>query len=174
MLKNGFIVDGIRWVIGQHPPKAVPLCPKDYIELNPIDEFFPGNKLKCEECGIIYTIPRDFDKEEKYILNKIKSKTYKQMNFISFDDESIPIAEDKKLSSDGRFFVISRIMESKVGLRLVVYAGEKGKKEKTQIFIEPEIKRLSFDQKDLHPTDIFTKLEATFSDGTKAGLKKKK
>lgn len=159
MLKNGFLVDGIRWVIGQHPPKAIPLCPKDFIELNPIPEFFPEKELRCEECGITYITPRNFDKEGKYILNKINSN---------------PIAEDKKSSSDGKFFVTSRIMKSRVGLRLVVYAGEKGKKEKTQIFVEPEIRRLSFDQKDLHPTDVFTELEATFSDGTKASLKKKR
>ncbi len=51
---------------------------------------------------------------------------------------------------------------------------KKGEKKKTQIFVEPDIKRLAFDQKDLHPTDVFTKLEATFSDGTKASQKKKK
>jgi hypothetical protein len=38
----------------------------------------------------------------------------------------------------------------------------------TQIFVEPEIRRLAFDQKDLHPNDVFTKVEATFIDGTTA------
>lgn len=173
MLKNGYLIDGIRWIIGQRPPRAIPLCPKDFIKLTPIPKFFPEKELKCEECGKIYTIPRYFDDEEQYVLNKINSKIYKTMSFINLDDEYIPIAEDKKSSSDGKFFVTSRIMKSKLGLRLVVYAGEKGKKEKTQIFVEPEIKRLAFDQKDLHPTDVFAKLEATFSDGTKASYRTK-
>jgi len=94
------------------------------------------------------------------------------MHFINIDNEATPIAESKVSSKDNRFFVVSRLMESKTGLRLVVYAGEKGKKEKTQIFVEPEIKRLSFDQKDQHPTDVFTKLEAIFSDGTKVSQEK--
>lgn len=67
------------------------------------------------------------------------------------------------------------VLDHEFGVR--VPAGQpnvkkKGVKEKTQIFVEPKIKRLAFDQKDLHPTDIFTKLEATFSDGTKASQTK--
>jgi hypothetical protein len=59
-----------------------------------------------------------------------------------------------------------------VGQRLVVYAGEKGRKEKTQVFVEPDIKRLAFDQNDIHPSEVFVKLEATFRDGTQISMKK--
>jgi len=118
-------------------------------------------------------LPRNIENERQYILDKIDAKFFKSIKFINLDDEAIPIAEDKAKSTDRKYFVTSRLMESKTGLRLVVYAGERGKKEKTEIFIEPEIKRLAFDQADLHPTDVFTKLEATFNDGTKATQKKK-
>jgi hypothetical protein len=175
MLKEGFVIDGIKWIIGQHPPKAIPLCPKDLMELEPPTRYeFVETKLKCEKCGKTYSLPRSVEGEREYVLKDINSRTYKTMRFINLDDEAIPIAEDKTSSKNNKFFVVSRLMESKTGLRLVVYAGEKGKEEKTQIFVEPEIKRLSFDQKDLHPTDVFTKLEATFSDGTKASQEKKK
>jgi hypothetical protein len=174
MLSEGITIDGIKWVIGEHPPKAVPLCPKDFIKLDPYPDEFFAKKLKCEECQKIYPLPREYNDEQQYVLNKISSRIYKKMRFINLDDEAIPIAEDKTVSKDKKYFVTSRLMKSKTGLRLVVYAGEKGKKEKTQIFVEPEIKRLAFDQKNLHPTDVFTKLEATFSDGTKASLEKKK
>ena len=174
MLKNGFLYDGVRWIIGEHPPKAIPLCPQDFIELNNEEFVLKHNELKCEECGKIYVLSRDIWKEKKLILDKINSKIFKKMSFINFDDEAIPVAESKATSKDKKYFVNTRIVESKVGTRSVIYAGERGKNEKTQIFIEPEIRRLAFDQKDLHPTDIFAKLEATFANGTKAVLKKKK
>lgn len=173
MLKQGFIIDGIKWIIGERPPKAIPLCPKDFIKLNPYppDSLFP-RKLKCEECQKIYPLPRGYEEEQEYVLDKINSKKYKGMRFINLDDEALPIAKEKISSKDSKYFVTSLLTESKTGLRLVVYAGKKGKKKKTQIFVEPGIKRLAFDQKDLHPTEIFTKLEATFEDKTKSTLKK--
>ena len=93
------------------------------------------------------------------------------MKFINLDDEAIPIAESKVSSKDNKYFVTAILTESKVGQRLVIYAGEKGKNEKTQIFIEPEIKRLAFDQNDTHPSDVFVVVEGTFKDGTKMSIK---
>jgi len=78
------------------------------------------------------------------------------------------------LQKNNKCFVTVVLMEFKIGKRLIVYAGEKGKKQKTQIFVDTEIKRVAFDQKDLHPSDIFSKLEATFSDNTRNIFEKNK
>jgi hypothetical protein len=96
------------------------------------------------------------------------------MKFINLDDEAIPLAEYKINSKTEKYFITALLTDSKVGHRLVVYAGEKGKKEKTQIFVEPEIKRLAFDQNNLHPKEIFVALEAIFDDGSSASIYKKK
>lgn len=175
MKQDGIVIDGLKWVIGEHPLKAIPLCPKDFIELNsyPSDFELSDENLKCEDCGKIYPLKRTVAVEKKYVLNKINSKSYKAKRFINLDDEAIPIAEDK-ISKNSEFFITSVLTKSKVGLRLVVFAGEKGSNKKTEIFVEPAIKRLAFDQKDLHPTDIFTRLEATFEDNSKASITKKK
>ena len=95
------------------------------------------------------------------------------MKVLNLDDEAVPIAESKASSKDGKFFVTAVMVDSKVGQRVVVYAGEKGRKEKTQIFIEPNIKRLAFDQNDLHPADVFLALDGTFEDGTSFSIKNK-
>jgi len=176
MLDNGFIINGVKWVIGQHPVKAIPLYPKDHIELDsyPSGHEWQESKLKCEKCGKVYTLPRNVDDQKRYVIRDINSRTYKTKRFINLDDEALPLAEEKISSKDNKYFVTSLLTKSKAGLRLVVYAGEKGKKEKAQIFVEPDIKRLAFDQKDLHPTDVFTKLEATFSGGVKATQEKKR
>jgi hypothetical protein len=40
--------------------------------------------------------------------------------------------------------------------------------------VEPELKRMSFDQNDSHPNEVFTKVEATFKDGVSTTIKKGK
>ena len=173
MKKEGIIIDKIKWIIGEHPPKAIPICPKDHVKLSTLsDDTWDKNPcdLVCEECSTLYKLPRRLKREQQYVLDKIDSKTFKSMRFINLDDEAIPIAEDKTYTEDNKYFVKALLTKSKTGIRLVVYAGKKGCEKKVQIFIEPEIKRLSFDQNDMHPTDIFSILEATFADGVKSKL----
>jgi len=167
------ILDGLKWRIpARLSGVAYPLCPKDLLRLdNDILADF-SSTLVCPDCGRSFPLPRQLDMEKKYVVNKVNAKFLKNVKFINLDDESLPIAEDKIKSENSKYFVTSRLMKSKTGLRLVVYAGEKGNDKKTQIFVEPDIKRLAFDQKDLHPTDVFAKLEATFADGTKHEIKK--
>jgi hypothetical protein len=129
--------------------------------------------LHCDECKKTYPIPRNFEDEQTYVYRKLQSRHLKDIKVLNLDDEAIPIAEDKASTKDEKFFVKAIITESKVGKRLVIYAGERKKKEKTQIFVEPEIKRLAFDQKDMHPSDVFLMVEATFEDGTTSTIKKK-
>lgn len=169
-------IDKILWTIegvGRYRTIQA-LCPIHKLRLHLDDNPFIFRSLICEDCGKSYEIPRDLGQEERYIFDRIDAKSFKALPVLNLDDEAIPLAEAKTSSKDGKFFVTANLNESKTGVRLVVYAGEKGKSNKTQIFVEPEIKRLSFDQKDLHPTDVFTKLEATFPDGTKAKMEKDK
>ena len=88
MLDNGFIIDGVKWVIGQHPVKAIPLCPKDHIELDPYPNGheWQESKLKCEKCGKVYTLPRNVDDQKRYVIRDIDSRTYKTKRFINLDD----------------------------------------------------------------------------------------
>lgn len=176
-------LDKIKWWITTSPNgtrSSQPICPDHGLRLRPIKDYFSNQynywndsrSLKCEECEKIHGIPRSYQDEQQYILDKLDAKVFKGFKYINLDDEALPIAEDKVGSKDNKYFVTSRLMQSKTGLRLVVYAGEKGSEKKTQIFVEPEIKRLSFDQKDLHPTEVFAELEATFIDGTRQKMKK--
>ena len=174
--ENLILFDGVKWYI---PTAAIrdmeALCPKHLLRLSTgrLNEYI-ARSLACEECDEEYIFPkrRSLHEEKEYILNKIDSKVFKKMKFINLDDEAIPMAEIKISSEDNNYFVTGLLTRSKVGLRLVLYAGEKGSNRKTQIFVEPEIKRLAFDQKDLHPTDIFTKVEAVFEDNTKQSIDK--
>ena len=175
---DGFKVDGVLWVDRRNvasptgPWHLQPLCPLHHL---PLILIYNGgtSKFECTEDEESFNLPREINEEVSHIQNKVASKDLRKFKFLNLDDEAIPIAEDKAKSEDEKFFVVARIMKSKVGQRLVVYAGERGKAEKTQIFVEPEIKRLAFDQKDLHPADVFAKVEAEFDNGTKASIEKK-
>ena len=176
------IVDKIKWWVSNNGTarNSQPICLKHNLRLRPtIDRHSTyynytttSQTLICEECDQPHLIPRSYQRELQYIIDKIDAKVFKDTKFINLDDEALPIAEDK-ISNNSEYFVTSLLTKSKVGLRLIVYAGRKGDNQKTQIFIEPEIKRLAFDQSNLHPTDVFTKLEATFLDGTKSRQSKK-
>jgi hypothetical protein len=167
-------IDGILWIVSSEVT-IQPLCPKHHLRMYPVvTEYnhyeYNSQELRCAECKDIYNIPRRFSEEKDYVLDKIDSKEFKGLKFINIDNEAIPLASDSQENRD--YFVKSLLTKSKVGLRLVIYAGRKGAKNKTQIFIEPEIMRLAFDQNDLHPTDIFTKLVAQFVDGTSSNIQK--
>ena len=158
--------------------RVQPLCPIHALRLYPSKYSYmhfdsQAILLKCEDCPKLHNIPRSYEQEERYVLDRIDAKIFKGMKVLNLDDEAIPVAKDDTVPKNSKYFITSQLMQSKTGLRLVVYAGERGKKEKAQIFIEPNIKRLAFDQKDLHPSEIFTSLEATFADGTKTSIKKK-
>lgn len=175
-------IDGVMWWIYTYNNRRIPqpICPFHHLRMSPIkyygmDKYATAedsNLIKCEDCEKSHKLPRTFKEEKVYVINKIDAKVFKGMKVLNLDDEYIPLSEEKLSSDDKKFFVTGRLTKSKVGLRLVIYAGKKGTPEKTQIFVEPELKRLAFDQKDLHPTDVFTKVEATFKDNSKSSFEK--
>jgi hypothetical protein len=181
-------IDKIKWwvTVDTHGGRIlIPLCPQHNLRLTAIAPLVMGNhgyingnysdatRLKCAEGeSHKIEIPRKFSEEKQYVIDKIDAKIFKNVKTLNLDDEAVPIAKEKVYSKDEKFFVTAQLMESKRGIQVVVYAGEKGSKEKTQILISPDEKRLAFDQTDLHPSEVFTKVEVTFLDGTKSIIKK--
>jgi hypothetical protein len=164
----------------------VPLCPDHDLRLTPITPQVYNSRLrrnvdgysenaislKCAEGPHNVSIPRVFSEEKQYVIDRVDAKVFKGMKVLNLDDEATPIAKDKITSEDDKYFVTTQLMESKRGLQAVIYAGEKGSPVKTQIFINPKEKRLTFDHKDLHPSEVFLKIEATFDDGSKQSIEK--
>ncbi len=182
-------IDNIKWWItategGGRVP--IPLCPTHDLRLTavPPQIYSSGHyrdglaadsiQLKCAEGPHKLDIPRKFSAEKQYVIDRIDAKVFKGAKTLNLDDEAVPIAKDKAYSKDQKFFVKAQLMESKRGLQVAIYAGENGSHKKTQILISPDEKRLAFDQSDLHPSDVFTKIEVTFLDGTKSSIEKSK
>lgn len=168
---DGLRLDGVLWLFEQG--RWNPLCPKHHIRL---DLKYNGSicRMGCaEDHDEVYQFPREYNAQLRYVKNKVDSFNFKKLKYINIDGEYTPIASDEAKSKDGNFFVRAILTDSKVGLRMVVYAGQKGK-EKTQIFVEPDIKRLAFDQTNTHPSEVFIELTGTFEDGTTSTIKKVK
>jgi hypothetical protein len=175
-------IDGIKWWINNRIP--IPLCPEHNLRMNTIpatllqyNQYIKSHtnarKLQCAEGPHTFDIPRIWEEEKEYVINRIDAKTFKNMEIIDLDGELTPIAKEKIKDKDSKYFVTTQLMESKRGVQVVVYAGKSGETNKTQIFVEPEIKRLAFDQKNLNPNDVFVELKATFADGSNHTMAKR-
>lgn len=94
------------------------------------------------------------------------------MEVINIDDEAVPITKKRVKPENSKYWLSAQIVKTKTGPQVVVYAGDKDKKSKTQIFIDPSRRRVGFDHNDHHPTEVFTKIEVTFEDGSKSSIEK--
>lgn len=179
-------IDSIKWWITQSTTGIrlpIPLCPQHNLKLTPIpgQYLYAGryvNKLpstaivmQCAEGPHSHKIPREYDDEKKYVLDKIDALTFAGMSVLNLDDEAIPVAKENLKES--QYWVKSKVTKSKSGDRLIIWAGSRSKGNKTQLFIEPELKRLSFDQNDDHPLEVFAKVEAVFANGATTSIETK-
>ncbi len=128
-------LDGVKWWIGKSGGRRipVPLCPRHTLQLTPTGGAYSdlSQSLECAECDHPYKIPRIYEEEKKYVLDKMNSRLFKQMKTINLDDEAVPLAKGRiEPSSDSPYWIEAKLVESRTGLRLVVYAGEKGRKDK--------------------------------------------
>jgi len=182
-------VDKIKWWLtkatdGTRLP--VPLCPQHNLRLSRVrpkeyDSRYrrsvaisdgDAKKLKCEEGPHFFDLPRTFAEEKSYVINRWDSRVFAKMPVLNLDDEAVPVAKEELRNSD--YWVRAKVTESKAGTRLVIWAGNKAKKNKTQLFVEPELKKLGFDQYDDHPNEVFSKVEATFAGGSIATIEQEK
>jgi len=185
-------LDGIKWFdtvdnVGQR--NLTPICPQHNLRLSPVilyektyragfvqdtpQSFDKSKQLRCDEGeGHFLDLPRQYGREKNYIADKIAATSFAKMPVINLDDEVIPVAQEELKNTD--YWVRAKVTESKSGTRLIVWAGSKSKKNKVQLFVEPELKRMSFDQNDDHPLEVFAKVEAIFADEVKTIIKHEK
>jgi hypothetical protein len=163
-------IDGIKWWEPEAPTNkrvVVPICPQHNLRLTVVSALSPA--LVCPENDHTFTLPRPYIRESNYVLNRIDSQAFARMPVLNLDDEAIPVAKEELQDTD--YWVKAKVTKSKSGVRLIVWAGDKSKKNKAQLFVEPSLKRMTFDQNDVHPLEVFTRVEATFVDGAKTIIK---
>jgi hypothetical protein len=162
-------IDGIKWweTKGANGSRIViPVCPQHHMRLTVLSTLGPA--VSCPEGDHVFTLPRAYIRETHYVVNKIDSQAFAKMPVLNLDDEAIPVAKEEL--KDSKYWVLAKVTESKSGTRLIIWAGDKSRKNKAQLFIEPGLKRMSFDQNDDHPLEVFTKVEAVFAEGAKTKM----
>jgi hypothetical protein len=100
----------------------------------------------------------------------LESASLKDAEIVDVDGYQVPIAKATPPAKDKEYWAEVRINDTKRGKQLVVYAGKRGSSDKTQIFIDPENDKISFDQNNIHPNDVFTKVIAEFDSGKKTTM----
>ncbi|HYF96771.1 MAG TPA: hypothetical protein VD947_01895 [Patescibacteria group bacterium] len=154
------------------------LCPKDKTPMREVKDPFrivldQYSEVMCPDCGFEYKFDLPFNTAKQDVARLLDAKKYQKMEIIDIDGIGTPVLKKKVSTKDDTFFASIQINESKRGPQLVIYAGRKGLKTKSQLFITPETKKMSFDHKDVKPTDIFTKVTAEFDDGSVNEIKRK-
>jgi hypothetical protein len=181
------IIDGIKWYV--YPTKsgiryAQPLCLQHNMRLQPIKDYKiydrgkyrdnwndEAKTLSCTEDNHTIKLPRKYEDQRQHVINKVDSLNFSKMEVINLDDAAVPVAKEDLKDTD--HWVRSKVTKSKSGDRLIIWAGNCSEKNKTQLFVEPSIKKLGFDQNDDHPTKVFAKVEVTFANGVKSSISKK-
>ena len=91
----------------------------------------------------------------------LESQKYKDAEIINIDGELVRI--QRLQESDNDYWIDAKLSKNKKGeVQLMVLAGSKKSKDKTQLFLDPKNERLAFDQNNEHPTNIFAKVVGTF------------
>lgn len=143
------------------------------IEYDGFGSPMPTMNLECLEGPHAIVLDRTPGEIREYIRRKIESKKYQEAKYFDIDGYLVPASKEAKVKTEsGDYFVTTQVMNSeKKGEQIVIYAGKKGAKYKSQIFIDPKHGKITFDQNDINPKDVFVKIEATFRDGSKASIK---
>lgn len=144
---------------------GTPTSQNSMSEIRSITKFVcPIDNKSYEQEGDFYTLRRR-------VLTIIYSESYKEADIIDLDNMYTPILRVSPKPKDDRYSLQVEIDETSTGKKLVIYAADRKDKGKTQIFIDPHTKKMSFDGKDLHPDMIFSKVVAYFKDGSNSTIK---
>ena len=126
------------------------------------DSYSQGEyKYDCVRCSKQVVLDKPIEARAEDFMDVILSNKYRNAEVINIDGELIKIQREEV--KDDNYWIDAKISKNIKGeLQLMVLAGSKKDKDKTQLFLDPTHERLAFDQNNDHPTEIFTKVEAIF------------
>lgn len=159
---------GLNWGIDYDingNPWPFALCPKQkcHCKLTKSKEVYLMGEYKyiCVKCDFKIILNKAVEDMGNDLLNIIDSLKYKDAEIVNIDGELIRVQREEKIDND--YWVDVKISKNKKDqLQLMVLAGSKKDKDKSQLFLDPQNERLSFDQNNDHPRKVFAKVIATF------------
>ena len=161
---------GILWAVEysgdwNESPYTIALCPKNKCITKLIksrENYSIGEyKYKCIKCDFKITLDKEIEKKGADLLEIISSEKYKNAEIVNIDGELIRVQKDT-VKDENYWLDVSLSKNKKGQLQLMVLAGERNGAHKSQLFLDIDNQKLSFDQNNSHPAEIFTKVQATF------------
>ena len=136
-------------------------CPKDRCELNINPKY--KTLLSCPKCDFHIELDKSSYDMEEDALKIIVSDYWKDSEVVNIDGEMVKVG--KEVVEDPDYWVKAYISKSIKGVKqLMVLVGSKNETDKTQLFLDIDNEKLSFDQKDKHPKEILAKVIAEFKE----------
>lgn len=127
------------------------------------EEFVRGEwKYKCIKCEFKITLNKSLEDKASDVAMVIEAQEYKNAEIINLDGDSIRVSSRQQVDDSDYWADVKLSKNRKGDVQLMVLAGSRKEKDKAQLFIEPNNERLSFDQNNLHPREVFAKVEAVF------------
>jgi hypothetical protein len=132
---------------------------------------FPSQFLFCPTDEKMFDFKGgDFAVLRRRFLAAVEALNLKDAKIVSIDGYQIPISKANPATDDPDYWAKVQINDTKQGKQLVVYAGRRGDRDKVQMFLDLENDKISFDQNNIHPKDVFTRVVAEFRGGSKTTL----
>lgn len=175
---------GVLWRI-KNDQTALAYCPEHQgIELDIVNEYgspigqgrfnviFDNTSFICPLDSKAYMLEGDYFTLQRRVIAIIDAENFKDAKIVDLDNIYTPILRVSPKPKDDRYSIQVEVDETQHGKKLVIYAMDReNSSEKTQIFIDPQLDKISFDGRgDLHPNMIFSKVTAYFKDDKKATL----
>jgi hypothetical protein len=164
-----YLWEGLHWDIDYdingNPYLQIPLCPKQKCncKLKKSKEKYSIGEYKycCSRCDFRITLNKSVEEKAADLLDIIESQKYKDAEIINIDGELVKVQREQITDFD--YWVDVKISKNrKDEVQLMVLAGSKKLKDKTQLFLNPKNEKISFDQNNDHPIKIFSKVIAKF------------
>ena len=143
----------------------LPLCPnpKCHCGLVKSKESYEHGEYKynCVNCDFRITFNKSIEDKGSDFVNLVNSWKYKDAEIINIDGDLVRIQRKEKTDND--YWVDAKLSKNKKGeVQLMVLAGSKKDRDKAQLFLDIKNEKLSFDQNNDHPREVFCKVKATF------------
>jgi hypothetical protein len=161
-----YIWEKLHWAEDSNAENLpIALCPSNKCNCKLIkskESYSRGEyKYYCIKCGYKITLNKSIEEKAQEFQIVLESENYRDSDYINIDGELTKICREQK--DDDNYWVDVKLSKNKKDeVQIMVLAGNKKDKSKTQLFIEPEKEKMSFDQNNEHPREVFSKVTAIF------------
>lgn len=162
--------DGLCWDIDDHDfnnLQPFALCPRKgcHCKLTKSKEEYSRGQYKyqCIKCDFKITLNKTTEDKANDFMEILSSQKYKDAEIINIDGDLIRVQREQETDVD--YWADVKISKNNKGeVQLMVLAGSKKEKDKTQLFLDPKNQRMTFDQNNDHPAEVFIEVVGIFKD----------